>query len=326
MTLFFTIITIVSILFVFGPKPRLIPEAIRPRIQPFDTLAELKKWLDDEESQVPNLTPGAEAGITWHNAAAPAKTAYCFVYLHGFSATRRETTPLTEQIAAQFDANILHTRLAGHGVGPDGMTTPAEAWLQSTLDAFQLATQLGDKVVIVATSTGATLATWLAQQQLFDISRLHALLFLSPNFKVRSPFGFLLTWPFAYQWIPRVLGQNRTWEPENEMAARYWTHSYSTHALIEMQKTVDYIRSVKLADIHIPLAMMYMKYDPTVNSDAAVAAFEHWGARCKKLIQVSIDPDEPIHVFVGDITAPQRVAWCAEQFTGFLNSLEAAGE
>ncbi|MDD4273595.1 MAG: hypothetical protein PHG14_07705 [Desulfobacter postgatei] len=39
----------------------------------------------------------------------------CEVYIHGFSATRKETAPLSDLVAKTLNANLFYTRLSGHG-------------------------------------------------------------------------------------------------------------------------------------------------------------------------------------------------------------------
>jgi esterase/lipase len=52
------------------------------------------------------------------------KTPCAIVYLHGFSATRQETAPLSDLVAAQLGAYLYYTRLAGHGRGGEAMAEP----------------------------------------------------------------------------------------------------------------------------------------------------------------------------------------------------------
>ncbi len=312
------------LVFAFGPRPKLDAQSPRVTVPTLDNLSALSEWLQERESKVAGIRPGAEACIQFAHPKAPQKTALCFVYVHGFSATWPETAPVTEQLAARFGANVLQARLAGHGTDSAGMVTPAELWLSSLRETWEIATQLGDRVVIVATSTGAPLSVWLASFP--DVKdKLHALLFMSPNFRIRSPFDFLLTVPWSGYWIHWFVGRERAWEPINEAQAKFWTYQYSTLALIEMQKVVAFVKGCRLADFKVPLAIMYMKNDPTIDPAAAVRAFGEWGGEPKQLIKVTIDEDEPSHVFVGDITAPHRNAWTVDQFTMFLEQLAEQG-
>jgi len=307
---------------VFGPRPKLDPRAPKTRVPDGLSLKEIEQWVQKSEDRVLDLVPGAEAGIQWANPGHEKKTELCFLYLHGFSATRHETAPVTDRIAAEFNANVFHARLEGHGVGSEGMLTQSELWLQSVIDSWNIASALGEKVVIIATSTGAALSVWLANQEMTK-DKIHAFLFMAPNFKIRNPFAFILTWPWARFWVRTLIGKEVSWEAENELAGKYWTNTYSTLSLIEMQKLVDWVKKQDFSQHQIPLATMYMKNDQTIDPRAAIDGHNRWGSPQKKLIPVSIDGDAEEHVFAGNITAPHRVDWCVNEFIQFLKSLDS---
>ncbi len=308
--------------FKFAPRPRLDASPRTTQV-PNLPLADLPAWLDAQEGRVPGLIEGTAANIVWADPENPAQTELCFLYLHGFSATWQETAPLTTRLATTRHANVVHGRLAGHGEGSEGMLAPAERWLQSVTDHFDIATRLGKKVVIVATSTGCTLTTYLVSQPALA-AKIHACVFLSPNFRIRNPFGFLLTWPFANKWAHLVVGREHSWEPISEAQANAWTHRYSTLALIEMQKVVDYAARLDFGSFTIPLAVMYMQNDTTIHPPTAIDVFNRWGARSKTLIRVEPDGDEAVHVFVGDIVAPHRLEWCLARINQFLDDLNVS--
>ncbi|HKI75248.1 MAG TPA: hypothetical protein VJ998_11405, partial [Pseudomonadales bacterium] len=71
------------LLFLLGPRPRLI--ALRPEVKvPHGgSLKDLSSWLDEKEAATPALIAGAEAKIQFATPAAPAKTRLVFVYIHG---------------------------------------------------------------------------------------------------------------------------------------------------------------------------------------------------------------------------------------------------
>ncbi|MDG1207477.1 MAG: alpha/beta hydrolase [Pseudomonadales bacterium] len=287
------------------------------------SLVDLSNWLDQTEAEQHNLIANTASHVAWANENNPAITEYCFLYIHGFSASWKETAPVTQQLANHFNSNVVQGRLAGHGLADDGMTASAEDWLQSVRDQYEIARRLGKKVIIVATSTGAPLSVWLCSHFGKEIA---ACCFLSPNFRIRSPLGFLLTWPLSRYWMHLIVGRRRRWEPQSTDEAQTWSHDYSTLALIEMQKTVDWTADQALENINTPLAIMYMRNDTTIFPPAAIDAFKHWGGSPKELIEVSLDGDAEEHVFVGDITGPTRVAWCVSQLTTFLQTVIEANQ
>ena len=310
-------IILLALVFRFAPRPRLDP-SVPPTQVPDIPVPELPDWLADHEAGHSAVIDGAEATIHW--ADEPQVADLCLLYVHGFSATRQETAPLTGRIAEAMGANVVYTRLAGHGLSDAAMQASAEHWLQSMVDCWEIASRIGRRVVIIATSTGAPLSVWL-NQHVVSRDQVHSFIFLSPNFRIRNPFGFLLTWPWAESWVPLLAGREHSWEPENELAGRYWTSRYSTQAVIEMQKVVDWAHRHQLDAGDVPLATLYMEGDPTIDHAAAVAFHENWGSETKTLHQVTVDAENPQHVFAGEITAPHRVDWTVARCLEFLRSV-----
>lgn len=301
--------------------PRLdasLPETQVPALDHQAELTDLSNWLKETERNQHKIISETAAHIVWANQDSPGVTEYCFLYIHGFSASWKETSPVTQRVANHFESNVVQGRLAGHGLSEKAMGASAEEWLQSVRDQYEIARRIGNKVIIVATSTGAPLSVWLCSHFPGEIA---ACCFLSPNFRIRSPLGFLLTWPLSRYWMHLLVGRRREWQPATEEEALAWSHDYSTLALIEMQKTVDWTAEQALENIKVPLAIMYMRNDTTIFPPAAIDAFKHWGGSPKELIEVTLDGDAEEHVFVGDITGPKRVDWCVSQMTQFLTGV-----
>lgn len=301
-----------------APRPQLAARMPESQVPKDLTPTESANWLDDQETGHGHIIAGAEARVFW--SAQGEKTPLSILYVHGFSACRQEISPVPEALSEALSANLVCARLAGHGLDSAQMEATAEDWLQSVTDAWDIASRIGERVVIIAVSTGAPLSIWLTQQ-INDPDRVHGLLFMSPNFRIRNPFGFILTWPWAETWVPRLMGSERQWEPDNEQVAKYWSNRYSMQAVIEMQKVVDWARHTSLQSHNIPLATLYMAGDPTISHEAAIAFHENWQADQKALVDVTIDPDNVQHVFTGNISAPHRVAWTVQTCLEFIRSL-----
>lgn len=282
------------------------------------TLDQLSGWLKAHEADHGAVIDGAEAIINW--SGGPVATDVSVLYIHGFSASRQETAPVSDRVGSELGANVVYARLAGHGLSEGQMEASAEDWLQSVTDAWDIATRVGRQVIIIAVSTGAPLSVWLTQC-LAPPEEVHSLLFMSPNFRIRNPFGFILTWPGARWWVPRLMGAEREWEPENERVAKYWTSKYSTLAVIEMQRVVDWVRRADLNSHNLPLATLFMENDPTINHKAAIQFHHDWQADSKALIEVTLDKANVQHVFTGAITAPHRVDWTVEVCLDFIRSI-----
>lgn len=303
-------------------RPKLSTQTPESRVPENLQIKDLSGWLGNYEAQQPFVVDGGAARIRYQDPESPAQTPFAFLGIHGFSACRQETAPVTQRLADDFKANLIELRLAGHGLTESGMDCPAEDWLASVVDSYDLACRLGEQVILVGTSTGAPLACWADRQLQQRYKAPFAHLFMAPNFKINNPFDFLLTMPFAESIVPRLLGRTHSWTPENDAAARYWTSTYDIQAVIEMQKVVDWFRAQPPRAWTTPMAMMVMDNDPTISAKAAKQVFQQWQTDDKARLPILTEPNAIAHVFAGDIVAPNRTEQTIEAFSGFLQSLK----
>src|SRR5688572_11979025 len=109
-----------------GPRPSVEPYALSPVALPEN----LDAWLAAEEQTIANLRPGLEKGIVWARRDR-RKTPLSLVYLHGFSASRKEVSPVLENVGRALGANVFFTRLRGHGVDQEAMgKVQVRDWLE----------------------------------------------------------------------------------------------------------------------------------------------------------------------------------------------------
>lgn len=284
----------------------------------------LKAWLHINEQNHGTVTEGAEKHIEYADPDNPGKTPFAVLYLHGFSATRQEIAPVPERVARALGANYFGTRLTGHGLdGPSLGQATAGDWLKDTAEAWQVACELGDKVIVISCSTGGTLATWLAEQPSAQ-DRLAALVLFSPNFQPRHWGSRLFAWPWSRYWLPWIAGENRRWQPVDELSAKYWTHSYPTRVLHEMQALVNRVRRSPVESIVTPSLFIYSDDDRVVNARYTQAVFRRWGSSIKERIRIEGEQDNSNHVITGDIVAPEKTAASVEQILNFLGQYRIA--
>ena len=276
---------------------------------------DLNAYLADSEAAFPDITPGAEKTIVWANPEH-RQTELAIVYLHGFSATRQETAPLCDNLAKTLGANLFYTRLSGHGRSAGAMAdASAGDWLRDAEEALAIGQRLGRKMLVVGTSTGGTLAAWLAATQ--QSAPVLAYVLISPNFGPRDPAARILTWPWASRFVPLLLGEQRQWTPLNSEQARYWSHTYPTSALLPMMALVDSVNDLPLETITTPLLLIHAADDQIVDTPAATRAFTRWGSAHKRRVELTGTQDPSHHVLAGRILAPQdtpRVAGLIEAF------------
>lgn len=303
-----------ALLWWLGPRPRVVLEWLAEEL-PVD-IERLTDWLNDSEAGF-EVTPGAEKHIDYANPQQPRQTEYVVLYLHGFSATRQELSPIPERLAERLGANYYGARLSGHGEDGERLgDVSAGDWLRDTAEAWQVACQLGRRVIILSCSTGGTLATWLAEQPSAQ-ERLAALVLVSPNFQMRHWATRLFGWPWSRYWVRFLSGSHRVIEAENEGAAKYWTHHYPMKVLHELQALVQAVRSSEVEAIRTPTLFIYSPDDQVVNSRRTERIYQRWGGD-RERIRVPGIAGQSNHVIAGDLLAPQNTERTFEQIVAFL--------
>jgi pimeloyl-ACP methyl ester carboxylesterase len=218
-----------------GPRPR------RPRLDPAlprlpEGAAQAAAWLSAKEAGLP-VRPDNQARVLW--AGDPgAVTEWCLVYLHGYSACWREGGPIHANTARRYGANLLLTRLSGHGLESEDplLDLDADALWEDSKEALALAGALGRKVLIMATSSGAPLALRLAA---VHPARVQAMVFYSANIRIRQPGSRLMTWPWGL-YVARVVkgGKYNAWK-EGPEVSRYWYMRQRLEGAVQLQALLD---------------------------------------------------------------------------------------
>lgn len=311
-TYFLIIPLLLVILFGVGPRVDL-----NTTLQPIKLSSDLERYLATEEARFADLKPDTDKTIIWANPATKQTTAVAIVSIHGFSATRHETAPLGNRVAAQLGGNLFYTRLTGHGRSDDALAEASvQSWLNDTMEAVAIGEAIGDEVVLIASSTGGSLLTWLAaNDQLGD--KVSALVFLSPNFGPANNMAEMLLWPWGEQIARLVEGPYREWTPLNEQHAFYWTHRYPVGALLPMMGAVKLARDADLSQVHQPLLILHSAEDIVVNPEKTAYYFEQFGSSPKERIVVKTDHPWG-HVLAGDILSPSTTEPLAQTIVDWL--------
>ncbi len=261
------------------------------------------------------LIPGTEERVRLVDGAE--RTEWVVVMLHGFSATRQETAPLAELVATALGANLFEARLSGHGHAENPMAgVRAEHWLADTDRALARGAELGEKLVVIGTSTGATLAAAVLEQPL--AGPIDTVVMISPNFAPQGAGARWLTRPGGplLGWL--VEGLTRCWEPHNELQARFWSTCYPTSTLVEVMRLVDLVGGRLPAHMRQRLLVFYSRNDRVVSPMAIHDAFAAVDAPAKALIDVTDAADPSHHVLAGDILSPGTTAAIATQIVEFI--------
>lgn len=285
------------VVWLFAPREeaRLLPVRID------DLPEDLDAWLTTREA---GIAPDLAARIDWAGQAGQ-QTDLAIVYLHGFSASPAELRPVPEQLATAFGANLYVARLTGHGLGGQAMAQASVAdWWRDTSEAVAIGQRLGKRLIVIGTSTGATLAAEAARDPVLG-QGIDAVAMISPNFGLQNPAAGLLRWPLARWWVPLIAGRTRCFEPLNAEHQAAWTTCYPTVATLPMAALVGHSVKGHYAQARQPALFIWAETDTVIDPAAARTVSGGWGGPVSvETVQPGPDDDPSHHVIAGEILSP----------------------
>jgi pimeloyl-ACP methyl ester carboxylesterase len=222
------------------------------------------------ESQQLNARPGNEEKLM---RFAP-KTGLVFLYIHGFTASRAEGEYVVDSLANLYQANTYYLRLPGHGTNKhDHAAASFRDYLDASMDALQMVQQLGDTVVVIGTSMGGLVSTWLSAQRpdLVD-----ALVLSSPFYDYGFASGHALKIPGTLRLIQWIDGPDRPKDPDAEWRKKtkegYDNYWYPDQLYQSVQSLEDLRRfaanKATYKQVTPPVLLMYY-YKDEANQDQA---------------------------------------------------------
>lgn len=264
-----SIIGLLVIVYLAGPKP---PKPILSSELPNIDIqtADVEPYLKGKESLL-NLKPDNQSHIFWVDDSLKNKTPYCLLYLHGFSASWYEANPVHVNFARRYGMNLYAPILASHGIiTPDPLIdmTPDRLY-ESAKEALVLAHLLGEKVIIMSTSTGGTLSLKLASE--FP-ELIEGLILFSPNIAINNPAAFLLHRPWGLSLARKA--ENGNYRVTNTDTAsedcHYWNCKYRVEAVVYLQQLVAATMTEEtFSKVKLPVMLEYY-YKDAANQDKVV--------------------------------------------------------
>ncbi len=299
----FIILVVLTIVYLLGPNPSTPVYTNALPAVPADA-ATLENYIKQNEAQH-KVKPENEARIIWANDSSKQKTAYAIVYLHGFSASQEEGDPVHTAIAKKFDCNLFLARLAEHGIDTSEqmMNLTAESYWESVKQAYAIGKQLGNKVIVMGTSTGGSNALQLAATYP-DIA---SIILLSPNIAINDPNAWLTNNPWGLQMARLVKGSNyHITKDQRDIYKKHWYSKYRLESIVALQ---EYLETAMLPatfkKVKQPALMLYyykdeVQQDNVVKVSAMLKMFEELGTVADQKRKVAM-PNTGDHVIGGYI-------------------------
>lgn len=274
------LIAILAVLFLVGPHPAAPVYSLTLPEVPHDGRA-LEQYIHNKEA-LHRLKPDNEARVVWADSPFHP-TPYAVVYLHGFSASQEEGDPVHRDFAKRYGCNLYLSRLDGHGVDTAEplLTMTADGLWQDAKEALQIGKALGQKVILMGTSTGGTLALKLAATYPQDV---YAVINMSPNIAINDNLAFLANDPWGLQ-LARLVkgGKYKESNDTNAARAQYWTNKYRLEAVVQLQNLLETsMTPATFEKIHQPVLNLYyykdeQHQDPTVRVSAILKMEQELG-------------------------------------------------
>lgn len=268
--------------------------------------SDLNVWLVEQENAFSGIVPGTEKKVVWAGAEG-VRTPTSVVYLHGFSGSAPDIKPVPDLVAKALGANLFYTRLTGHG--QDGAAlgaATAEDWIADTAEALAIGRRLGDQVLVMATSTGGTLAT-IAMTDPSVSKDVVGVVMISPNFRMKSTKARILDLGFAPLWVPSTMGPDYSTTPTSKAHATYWTMTYPTSVLFEVAALIRAAETLDLTEIDVALIVLYSPEDQVVEQTRTRSLLKNWEGPVRWEPRQMTDQDDPnSHMITGDIRSPSQ--------------------
>lgn len=285
------------IVYFLGPKPA-TPQYNNslPSVPAGST--DLEKYIRDHEANH-KLKPDNEARILWLDDSLKQTTEYAIVYLHGFTASQEEGDPVHYEFAQKFGCNLYLSRLDAHGIDttePLLNFTASGVW-NSAKEAYAIGKSLGKRVILMATSTGGTLALKLAA----EFPEITGLILLSPNIAINNANAWLLNNHWGLQIAKMMKGKYYRAKDTTALYAQYWNNKYRIESTVQLEELLEStMKESTFKKVKQPVLLLYyykdeQHQDRVVKVSAMKRMFNQLGTPAQLKRQVAI-PNAGDHV------------------------------
>jgi len=241
------------------------------------------------------------------------KTPVAILYIHGFGASRAEGEYVIDRVAAKFKANTYYLRLPGHGTNiEDQRDTHFENYLKTAEDTLLMMDKLGDKVIVVGTSMGGLLTSYLASKYPDKIT---AIILASPFYEFNDKSGNIYAFNWGKHLVDAAYGDLRKNKNQdlNDPAFKYW---YRNQYYSSVQNISDLKRTIANSDVYekvsVPVLLFYYyksAEDQDTSADVAkmLEVYEQFGkASQPNPLNKKIQITEGAHVLLSEFVKSDK--------------------
>jgi len=305
-----------AVLVAWGAQPRPLPDLGPGTLAPvLDADSFVAQEIEADQSR------GVWRDATWRlHRNGPGRAPVVFVYVHGFGATRAEGEGVLDPLADRWGAHVLYVRLPGHGIDAEAhaAATPRQ-YARAVARALQAAPLLGDKTVLVGSSTGGLLATWAAATLPATVD---ALVLTSPFYAFHDPLAQrLLPRRAALPLLQLLYGEDRDagWssDPEGRKVAGYderWLIRQKYGALIALEDLRRAVARPALYDAVVAPTLLLHYFRDEAHQDTVVsvlamrAAFDRFGGGAPHPASRMVAIEDGNHILTSTWVRTDKVA------------------
>lgn len=220
------------------------------------------------------------------------KTQYAILYIHGFLASRAEGEYVVDRIASRYHMNAYYLRLPGHGTNMiDHASKNYRDYLQVVEQALYHMQFLGEKIIIMATSTGGVLSFYLASQY---PKKIHSMVVASPFLDFSDASARVMYYPGGIELVSLLYGDIRKAQMDPN-DSRYNYNEYKKYwyiqnkfeafrALVELRSSI--FRPEVLSKIKSPLLLLVYPEDEVASAESMRKAFHMMPPKNKYLKEI----------------------------------------
>ena len=244
-----------------------------------------------------------------------------YSFLPGFSTTNYQQRVFFEKLSKELNANIFLSRLSGHGrTYPGSKQMHADNYLDDTVEAIEIAKQLGDKVILAGFSLGGALTTAASFEKKFS-EDLDGVILFAPAYI--GTFRNTSMWLYAATFLDKIELDCNNYINASEI---YDCNKYSTNVFevldgAEGGKIMNAIQEKDFTSNNVA-SLSFFDYDDTVlNSYETEKRLKLLNNKNNKIVAVNSGSKDITQHFIVGFLNPELDEFYIKEISDWINNL-----